>query len=79
MGLCLEVGVRWDELNGNGDRHRCSISMSKKAIKNEDAEEFDCTWGMWIAKTRGKEGEGNERVRERNRTHPGSVEAELKV
>lgn len=54
MGQCLEAGVHWAELNGNGDRHLCSISMSKNATKNEDAEEFNCTWKMYIAETRGK-------------------------
>lgn len=76
----MEAGVHWAELNGNGDRHLCSISMSQKDTKNEVAEEFDCTWEMWIAETRGKKQRTKETSqRERNSTHPGSVEAELKV
>lgn len=61
----MEAGVHWAELNGNGDRHLCSISMSQKDTKNEVAEEFDCTWEMWIAETRGKKRGQKKRVRER--------------
>lgn len=43
--------------------------MSQKDTQNEDAEEFDCTWEMWIAETRGgkKEDKRNESERERER------------
>jgi hypothetical protein len=39
--------------------------MSQKDTKNEVAEEFDCTWEMWIAETRGKKRGQKKRVRER--------------
>ena len=65
----FEAGVHRAELNGNGDRHLCSISMSQKGTQNEDAKEFDCTWEMWIAETRGgkKEDKRNESEREREK------------
>jgi hypothetical protein len=41
--------------------------MSQKDTKNEVAEEFDCTWEMWIAETRGKKKEDKRNESEREK------------
>lgn len=79
MGQCLEAGVHWAELNGNGDRHLCSISMSKMPQRMRMLKNLIALGKCILPRQEGKKMTKEKCQRERNRTHPGSVEAELKV